>query len=433
MVIHKNRQFLLLFFAVNFFTSDFLDAQDISYARRVIDTLCSQAMFGRGYLKNGNRKAAEYICNEFKSSGLDMINGSYYQNLSYPVNTIPKTPQVAVNGVKLKAGKDFYVMSKSISFKGKFSVVYFSKSTLNNPDSLKEFNNTDFSKAFVVINKHGIKNKDTLDALNAMRANPKKARGIIHIEEKPAWNVATKTDSFVTVTFTKSSVPEKIRNIEIDYENSFIESFSTQNVIAYKKGLASDSFIVFTAHYDHLGGFGDSIYIPGANDNASGVSMILNLAQYYAKNPSVYNIVFMAFTGEEAGLLGSTYYVNNPLFQLSKIKCVLNLDLVGTGDDGVMVVNGSVYKDYFSVLESLNAKKALFKKVNMRGEAANSDHYPFYAKGIPSFFFYTQGGISEYHNIYDKSSTLPLSKFNELFTLMTDFVDYLGKSRKHNE
>ncbi len=90
-------------------------------------------------------------------------------------------------------------------------------------------------------------------------------------------------------------------------------------MIATIKGTAiPDSFLVFSAHYDHLGQMGKDIYFPGANDNASGTSMLLNLAKYYSQNRPKYSVLFIAFGGEEAGLIGSEYYVKNPLVPLSK-------------------------------------------------------------------------------------------------------------------
>ena len=154
-----------------------------------------------------------------------------------------------------------------------------------------------------------------------------------------------------------------------------------------------DSTLVLTAHYDHLGLLGKKVYFPGANDNASGVAMLLSMARYYAKNPPEYNMVFLAFSGEEIGLLGSKAFIEQPLTDLSKIKFLVNFDLAGTGDEGIKVVNGTIFKTDFDRLQQLNERYHLLPKVEIRGEACNSDHCLFYAKGVPCFFIYTQGGI----------------------------------------
>jgi Zn-dependent M28 family amino/carboxypeptidase len=208
--------------------------------------------------------------------------------------------------------------------------------------------------------------------------------------------------------------------------SEFYDAFQTQNIIGYVKGkVQPDTFLVFTAHYDHLGQMGPEAYFPGGNDNASGTAMLLDLASYFSDkhNRPYYSVVFIAFGGEEAGLLGSFYYVNHPLFPLSQIKFLINIDMVGSGSDGIKVVNGSVFKNDFERMVKLNDKNNYLKKVSPRGAAANSDHFPFYDKGVPSFFIYTLGDeCKEYHNIYDTPENVPYTEYDDLFRLLTDFM-----------
>ena len=131
----------------------------------------------------------------------------------------------------------------------------------------------------------------------------------------------------------------------------------------------------------------------------------------------------MAFGAEEVGILGSKFYVDNPLFPLEDIKFVLNLDILGTGDEGITVVNGVQHKKLFKKLTSINSKQQYLAKVKIRGRAANSDHYWFSQLGIPAFFIYTMGGIKAYHDVYDKSQTLPLSEFDDLYHLLIEFIE----------
>lgn len=412
-----------LLFGVIFIISFNSVSQDLFYTRQVLDTLCSKTMYGRGYLKGGNKKASIYICEEFRKTGLTFFGDNYFQRFSYPVNTFPGKTEVLINGKKLTPARDYYVMARSGPCKGTYNVVYYNMQALSNPDSSAKFNATDFSDKFIVIDRQGAGNKDTLEMFNRMKANPKKAKGIINAEEKISWNVSTKVEEFAEISITKKTVTEKIKTITLDVESTFIGHFPTQNVVGYIEGTAiPDSFIVFTAHYDHLGGMGDSLFIPGANDNASGVSMILNLAKYYKEHPPKYSVVFIAFSGEEAGLLGSIYFTNHPKFPLENIKILLNLDLVGTGEEGIMLVNGAVFTELYDRFVSINNEKNYVKKIDKRGEAKNSDHYPFYAKGVKCFFIYTLGGISEYHNPWDKAETLPLTKYKEVFNLIIDFA-----------
>jgi Zn-dependent M28 family amino/carboxypeptidase len=166
---------------------------------------------------------------------------------------------------------------------------------------------------------------------------------------------------------------------------------------------------------------GNKTYFPGANDNASGISFLLSLAKYYAANPQPYTMAFICFAGEEAGLLGSKYFTEYPLLALQKIRFLINVDMVGTGETGITVVNATIHQKEFSLLNQLNDKNKYLKKINSRGKAANSDHYFFTEKDVPAFFIYTTGGISAYHDIYDRSKTLPLTEYQDLFKLFVDF------------
>jgi Zn-dependent M28 family amino/carboxypeptidase len=111
---------------------------------------------------------------------------------------------------------------------------------------------------------------------------------------------------------------------------------------------------------------GENAYFPGANDNASGTTMLVTLAQYFKENPSKYNLVFIAFAGEEAGLVGSEYFVNHPFFKLKKIKFLLNLDIMGSGEEGITVVNATEHKKEFEVLDKLNKEENFLSKIKKR-------------------------------------------------------------------
>ena len=188
------------------------------------------------------------------------------------------------------------------------------------------------------------------------------------------------------------------------------------------KGTAlPDSFIFITAHYDHLGGMGKDTYFPGANDNASGDALLLSLAKYYAAHPAKYSIGFILFAGEEAGLVGSKYYTENPIVPLKQIRFLINTDLAGTGDEGITVVNATEFPNEFALMNKINDEYKYLVKINPRGKAANSDHYFFTEKGVPAFFFYTLGGIKAYHDVFDKASTLPLNEQDHLDSLLIKF------------
>jgi Zn-dependent M28 family amino/carboxypeptidase len=246
--------------------------------------------------------------------------------------------------------------------------------------------------------------------------------------KKLTWSVARDHYSIPVLEVLSDSFPADAKNISITITQNMLKPFQAQNVIGYVKGsVYPDSFIVFSAHYDHLGMMGSETIFPGANDNSSGISMLLNLATHYSKkgNQPKSSIVFIGFAGEEAGLIGSKYFTENPVFPMSNIKFLINMDLLGTGEEGMMVVNATEYPEHFALLDSLNTKNQYLIKLGQRGKAMNSDHYYFTEKGVPAFFFYTMGGIQAYHDVNDVAMTLPLTEYADVFRLITGFVSLL--------
>ncbi|KLT64876.1 M28 family metallopeptidase [Pedobacter sp. BMA] len=356
-------------------------AQDSAYVRKTINHLTSPRFWGRGYTKDGMKKAADFISGEYKSIGLLPLSPDYQQDFAFAVNTFPGKMQVSVNGKKLEPGKDFIVSNES----------------------------------------QGIRAKANLDQLDSARfAGQPNIRVIL--KNKLTWSVASEVAGFTEIQIDRNKFNDIPKQINVDIENHLIDNFKASNVCGLVKGTEfPDSVMVITAHYDHLGGMGSDTYFPGANDNAAGVATLLSLAKYYASHPQAYSIAFICFAAEEAGLLGSRYYVENPLFPLASIKFLLNLDLVGTGDAGMAVVNATVYPKAFSILNALNDQQQLISKITKRGKAANSDHYFFTEKGVPAFFIYTQGGPPAYHDVFDTADGLPLTEYNDLFKLIVEF------------
>lgn len=358
-------------------------AQDLNYARKTISTLTSKKYWGRGYTNNGMSKAADFIEKEFKKFGLSPLSGnSYKQFFSFPVNTFPSNMSLKLNGKTLIPGKDFMVHQAS-----KGAIV---------SDSLIQ--------------------KDSITYLS------KSGQIAISLQPKLTWSVSQQALDYTIVEVNKNSVSLPLSHIELNITNELVPNFTAANVGAVIKGTTKpDSILVFTAHYDHLGGMGSKIFFPGANDNASGVAMLLDLAKYYAAHPPKYSVAFICFAAEEAGLLGSKYFTENPLIPLKNIRFLWNFDLVGTGETGATVVNATIHAQEFILLNKINSEKQLLAKINARGKAANSDHYFFTEKGVPAFFLYTQGGIAAYHDVYDKAETLPLTAYENLFKLFVDF------------
>ncbi len=227
----------------------------------------------------------------------------------------------------------------------------------------------------------------------------------------------------------KAKKEDKIQTLKFKVKSKLVESQPSQNVIGYIKGTEnSKKTIVFSAHYDHLGRMGKDVYFAGANDNASGVSMLLELAKYYSENPPEYSVCFMAFGSEEMGILGSMFYTQNPLFPLREIEFLVNLDLIGTGEKGATVVNATIHEKEFELLKKINTQNKYLKNIESRGEAANSDHYFFHRNRVPSFYIYLNGGSQAYHNIYDTPENLSLFAYQNLYQLLIEFVEQLSIS-----
>jgi aminopeptidase YwaD len=252
-------------------------------------------------------------------------------------------------------------------------------------------------------------------------------RLIVKLTDKLTWSVAPKDEGYTAIIVDKKALRgEAPTGYRANIENKVIPDFKASNICGMVKGTVKpDSIIMITAHYDHLGGMGKDTYFPGANDNASGVSLLLNLARYYAAHPQPYSIGFICFAGEEAGLIGSKYFTENPLVPLKRIRFLINTDLAGTGEEGITVVNATEFPKEFAMMNTINDKNTLLFKINARGKAANSDHYFFTEKGVPAFFFYTLGGIKAYHDVFDKPETLPLNEHEDLFKLLILFNDKL--------
>jgi len=394
------------------------------FARKVVDTLASPYMGGRGYVSDGNQRAAIYLNSQFKNLGLLQFGNSYEQKFGYSVNTYPSSYIVSINGEMADPGVDYIVMPSTPTIKGNYKVVRLDRSIITASNKLKAFLTHDYSQTFILVDDSGVTDKKEKETWKSIESNPFKARGLIMLCDKLTEETSQTVSEYALLNALRKSSFRHATTMSIDVKNKFIKNFPTQNLIGYIKGnVQPDSFIVFTAHYDHLGIMGD-IYFPGANDNASGIAMLLSLAKYYSSHHDSlrYSIAFMAFSGEEIGLLGSKYYTEHPLFPLSNIRFLINMDIMGTGDEGITVVNGTIYKSAFDDLVKINGRQHLLKLVKLRGETANSDHYFFYKEHVPSIFIYTMGGIKAYHDIYDRRETLPLSDFDEVFRLILLFT-----------
>jgi hypothetical protein len=405
-------------------------SQDINYARTILDTLCSPYFDGRGYYNDGEKRAAEFISNEYEKIGLKPVDGSYCQPFTLSANSIQGELKLTMGKTKLEPGKDFLVDPSSPPYSGESNVIVLKDNQLTDIEAFKKAIPS-FQSKFVVVDMTMVKEESkeikgqANDILMFLTYSTEvKLAGVIELTgEKLTYTASQYKAERPHLIVSKDKAPDKIKEINLKVESKFVTDYQSQNVVGLLEGAVKDTFIYVVGHYDHLGRMGDSLYFPGANDNASGVAMILSLAKEFAQEEELnYSIVFICFGSEEIGLVGSKYYTENPLLPLEQIKFLINLDILGTGDDGIQVVNGKIHEKDFENLVALNEDKKLLKQVKIRGKACNSDHCFFSEKGVPGFFIYTLGGIAHYHNIYDQSATLPLTEFEDLFVLLKAFI-----------
>lgn len=404
-------------------------AQDMNYLKRSIGTLAGPGFGGRGYVANSRDKAARFIARHFSEMELQSFTPGYYQEYAFDVNTFPARVELKMGKRQLLPGADFIVDAGSSSYQTSGKV----KIDRVNLDKIDDSAAWEKQKArFKASEVYQLRHADSLCKKLKIRphelaAQLPKACYIIPQSSKLIWTVATKTIPATILYVADTSLPGG-RKVEVNVQQKLLRSAPSKNVIAYIPGTGvPDSFIVFTAHYDHLGKMGSKAVFPGANDNASGTAFNLAMARYFHEHPQRYSLVFIAFSGEEAGLLGSQYFVSHPVFPLEKIKFLVNIDLMGDATDGITVVNAVRQQQAFELLNRINAEQKYLPQIKSRDNAPNSDHYPFTQAGVPAIFIYANGGKGHYHDVFDKPKELSLNKVPAVFQLLTEFVQLKSK------
>lgn len=419
--------FILVFSTTN------ASAQDLRYIKHQITTLSGNTMHGRGYVQKGADRAGHYLVRQFQEMGLRPVgkDSVYTQDYSFPVNTFPGNVSLTIGKKTLVPGEDFLVDARSGSFQGE-------KLKVKTVDATKAFITTDDSRTLEQrLNPKGAplvywKHPDSVVGGSFVhRIAPdslSKACYIVPVKGKMTWTVATKafTKGATILYVQDSALPKRMKRTTVTVEAKLVDNNKQFNVMAMVPGTAvPDSFIVFTAHYDHLGMMGRNTLFPGASDNASGTALVLSLARYFVAHPQRYSVLFMLFSGEEAGLKGSKYFTEHPVVPLQQIRFLTNLDIMGDASQGVTVVNATEFSKEFGLLQQINTAQSLLPEIRSRGKAANSDHYFFSEAGVPAFFLYSNGGKGFYHDVFDKANTLSLTNIDKVTVLLEAFADRL--------
>ncbi|MBW7888282.1 MAG: M28 family peptidase, partial [Bacteroidetes bacterium] len=479
----------------NIFLADWIDDPVKENLIKHEQYLASDALEGRKPGLAGNLLAAEYIADQFKQIGLQPLgeNGTFFQNFevvtdlklgkgnyltsmmnkkkkTYTVQTdfmpIGFSADTSISGNLVFAGfgitaKDLnYDDYKNIDIKGKIAIVLRGTPDGDNPHSeFRKYASLRFkatqarqagASGIIFVNSTS---EDSSDALVKLRYdNSFAASGIVALSVSRnivnEWLKSSKrTVDNLSQEILKNKKPLSfvLKNQTVSITSDIIQvKAKTQNVAAILKsnGTISNEQVIIGAHYDHLGygGEGSGSLAPdkheihnGADDNASGTSSLIEIARQLSikKDLLKRDIVFISFSGEEMGLLGSAYYTANPLLPLDETITMINLDMVGRLRDKKLDVQGTGTSTNWETLSSQynpvktvydangkGRKDTIFTLAFVKDGYGPSDHASFYGKDIPVLFYFT-GVHEDYHKPTDD-----VDKIN--YDGMRDIVNYVS-------
>lgn len=213
---------------------------------------------------------------------------------------------------------------------------------------------------------------------------------------------------------------------------------AVKNVVGVLEGEGplADETIIVGAHYDHLGWGGYGSFVPdleevhnGADDNASGTVALIEVARQLAgrTKPLPRRIVFIAFTGEERGLIGSARYVNEPLFPLEETVAMLNMDMVGRLDEEKLIIQGFDTASEFDAFIDVANESGGFTLTKKTGGVGPSDHASFYPRQIPVMHFFT-GLHDDYHRPSDDVDKVSVDGLRRIATMVADMAVQIAEA-----
>lgn len=435
------------------------------YYNSTVKELSSVEYCGRNNYNNGDIKAAKFIIGQLQSFGIaPMINqletdstahphykseikpGSrgrwesedstyipYLQNFTFPLNVMRGEMNISLDGKTLTPTVDYIVKEFSPTCKGEFTVATLDTAYYQTPELfVGKLNSGEYKKSFVVLDwKLFLQKKlyDTpFDVYQKCIAPLCNVGGLIlkQQEQFPYFKARSYYSSKIPVIMVNESFPNDAKEIAVNIESEMISNHDAHNIVAYLPGKSgSETCITFIAHYDHLGLMGKENLFPGANDNASGVAMLLALAKYYSANLPDNNIQFIFLDAEESNLLGAFYYAENPYEPLSKIKYLVNFDMIGDNGDELICEISNEGALGLDLLKTLNSRYGNpFKDVHCNELSDNSDHYAFALKHVPALYLTVEGDMYQYyHTPRDTYEHASDANFNRLFDLIRQFVD----------
>lgn len=445
---------------------------------RHVRWLASDELEGRGTGTPSIDLAAEYIAREFRRYGLEPAgeDGTYFQTFEVITGTESSGNVLALleeNGERTPVDTtEFipYAFSASTRFSG--SPVYAGYGIVTPDESMNDYASLEVEGRVVLVragypddaNPHGsvpmlssARSKELFArergaaALLIIHDNPAKLReldydGSAAFARIPVGRIspaaAERILAAAGVTGGLEALSTKGPHPQVETACRVEGSFSvrlvrkaTRNVLALLPGsdpARRDEVMVIGAHYDHLGwGKDGSLYRGpepqihnGADDNASGTAGVLELAEHYAQRPTGRSLLFMTFSGEEMGLLGSAHFVDDPTVPLGRITAMFNLDMVGRLPEDTRRLNvqgigtSPVWKE---LVQAQNDTEA-FDLALIDDGHGSSDHSSFYAKDIPVLFFFT-GLHTDYHRPSDDADRVNFEGQETVVRYVAELVD----------
>lgn len=407
----------------------------ISTAKSDVARLTSPELHGRGYDHDGHLTAARYIRDRFRAIGLDSV-GTWLQPFPIDARAVTGTPRLAVDGHPLRFGVDYIpsIGGTSGASGGALRIARAGDGIVIPRREVNAYASVDARGSVVVIEDgtpEGLKGDTSVPRIllseeaRIFFAAQSGARAVVILVDRLTYGEVGDTSEVPVFYVRRGALPQDAREISyaVRIGDQHLES---NNVVGYLRGSARpDSTIILCAHYDHLGAVDDSLYFPGANDNASGTAMLLAMARALKEHPLRYSVLFLAFSGEEVGLVGSRFYVDHPRLPLESTRFLINFDMTASGNDGVMALGGVDFPEELALLQQVNDSLRL-GDLRKRANAPNSDQYFFLAKGIHGFYIYPFTGLQPYHHVNDRPETLEWNVFEKLYRLSLAFLVRIG-------
>lgn len=403
-----------------------------------VNYLASDRLEGRGTGSPGEKLSAEYIAKQFKKSKVSPKgeNGGYFQEFDITTLRMAKdSTALSFNGLPLKLFSDFYPLSFSSNRKTVESKIEVVGYGISAPElNYDDYSGKDIKGKVVVIN---ISTPDSQQAhskyINYLSLESRVktavklgASGVIFIntgnsKDNPSGEMSKNIKpSAIPVFFLINSqyilnypggLPVKMK------ADIFSISATAHNVVAFKNNKAKHTVII-GAHHDHLG-FGEikgsrepesNAIHNGADDNASGTSALIELSKLLKKKKyKKFNYLFIAFSGEEMGLLGSKYFVENPTIDLDNATFMINMDMVGRLKETLLIYGTGTSPSWKDIINTISQDSSAIRKFKTSESGiGSSDHTSFYLDSIPSLHFFT-GQHDEYHKPSDDIALLNLN------------------------